>query len=84
MNAKNNPVAWALLLAELEDIQEHTETLMNDLLKKEAIDDIEYRIDIGHIYSHLNRAWHRSKFENDLTDKEWEKGSEFPTDIEPT
>jgi len=80
MNAKDNPVAWALLIAELEDVQEHIESLINELMKKESIDDIEYEIDIAHIYSHLNRAWHRRKFIDDLTDEEWEKGSKLPID----
>ena len=80
MNAKDNPVAWALLIAELEDVQEHTESLIKELMKKESIDNIEYEIDIAHIYSHLNRAWHRRKFKDDLTEEEWEKGSKLPID----
>ena len=80
MNAKDNPVAWAMLISELEDIQEHTKSLMDDLLKEGALDELEYEIDIAHIYSHLNRAWHRRKFEDDLTDEEWERASKLPTD----
>ena len=80
MNAKDNPVAWSLLLAELEDVQEHTESLIKELMEKESIDNIEYEIDIAHIYSHLNRAWHRRKFKYDLTEEEWEKGSKLPID----
>ena len=80
MNAKDNPVAWAMLISELEDIQEHTKSLMDELIEKGALDDIEYEIDIAHIYSHLNRAWHRRKFKNDLSEKEWEDASKLPTD----
>ena len=72
-----------MLISELEDVQEHTEALMNDLINKGALDEIEYGIGIGHIYSHLNRAWHRREFKDDLSEKEWEKASKFPTDLEP-
>ena len=80
MNSKDNPVAWSLLIDELADLREHTESLMNDLVEKGSIDKIEYEIDIAHLYSHLNRAWHRIRFDDDLTDEEWEKASKLPTD----
>jgi len=53
-----NPVAWAMFVYELADAQEALNDLMKELADG-AIDADEFRIDIGHVYAHLNRAWYR-------------------------
>jgi hypothetical protein len=54
---KDNYAEWALLLYELEDAKEHLETLMQEMADDPEFDEVDYRIGLGHIYTHLNRAW---------------------------
>jgi hypothetical protein len=77
-----SPVAWAMFVYELADAQEALNDLMKELADG-AIDADEFRIDIGHVYAHLNRAWYRSKSSNDISDAEYDAATGFPADITP-
>jgi hypothetical protein len=79
-----NPVEWAMLLQELEDAKEHLTTLIADLDSDPEYDEANLRIDLGHVYAHLNRAWHRRDTVRDFSDATWELASKFPQDLEPT
>jgi hypothetical protein len=82
---KDNHAEWALLLYELEDAKEHLETLMQEMADDPEFDEVDYRIGLGHIYSHLNRAWNaRNRLGTDWTQERHEEFSQFPKDIEPT
>ncbi len=80
---ENAPIGWTLLMSELEDAKEHLSTLIKDMRQNPEYDDAALRIDLGHVFSHLNRAWHRRDVREDLNNVEWEKASQFPTDIDP-
>ncbi|MFL9878646.1 hypothetical protein PQR63_09650 [Herbaspirillum rhizosphaerae] len=80
---ENAPVGWALLISELEDAKEHLSTLIENMHQDSEYDNANLRIDLGHVFAHLNRAWHRRDIREDLSDVEWEKASQFPADIEP-
>lgn len=76
------PVAWASFICELSDAQEH----LGELLAKLAggsIDAETFRVDIGHVYAHLNRAWYQSKSTSEISDAEWGAATAFPQDITP-
>ena len=79
-----NPVEWAAFLYELEDAKEHLEALINDVQATPEYDEIALKIDLGHVYSHLNRAWQRQKLARDFSDEEWTAASQFPNDVQPT
>ena len=83
INRKDDPVAWAMLLSDLEDAHEHLGELIKDLSAESDYGEPELRIDLGHVYAHLNRAWRRRLMSNDFTDSEWEAAGGFPHDIEP-
>jgi hypothetical protein len=83
INKEKNPVEWAMLMYELEEVQEHLANLISDLDSDPEYDEINLRIDLGHIYSHLNRVWHCRHLTKELSDTEWELASQFPTDLEP-
>jgi hypothetical protein len=83
INLKNNPVQWSLLLYELEDAQEHLGKLIDKMSAKGEIDEIEYQINLGHIYSHLNRAWNSRNRTFEENDNQFEVESQFPKDIRP-
>jgi hypothetical protein len=83
ISKKDDPVEWAALMYELEDAKEHLEGLISDLDSDPDYDETNLRIDLAHVYSHLNRAWHRRNLKGDLDDEEWTKASQFPTDCDP-
>ena len=47
---------------ELEDAKEHLESLIIEMNKEGSINEIEYNIQIGHVFAHFYRGWNsRSK-----------------------
>ncbi len=79
----SNPVAWATLMYELEDAKEHLGDLISALNTNSEIDEVEYSIGLGHVFSHLNRAWHRRQLSEDFSDEQRHAASQFPTDLKP-
>jgi len=57
INNKDNPVEWALMLYELSDAGEHMENLLKQMKQDGKIDEENFKIQLDHIYSHLNNAW---------------------------
>ena len=81
LSEAENPVEWAMFY-ELFDAQEHLEELIAELAGG-SIDADKLRIDIGHVYAHLNRAWYRSKGASEIPDAQWDVASAFPQDVTP-
>lgn len=81
IDKKLQPVEWAAFMYELDDAREHLENLIKNLEKDSDYGEPELRIDLGHVFAHLNRAWRRSA--RDLSDTEWEWASNFPDDLTP-
>jgi hypothetical protein len=81
IDRKLQPVEWAAFLYELEDAKEHLEALIKDIGHDLDYDENNLRVDLGHIYAHLNRAWRRSM--KAVDDGEWDKASQFPDDLMP-
>jgi hypothetical protein len=79
-----NPVEWSAFMYELEDASEHLLKLIADLGSDPDYDDVNLRIDLGHVFSHLNRAWNGRGATQRLSVDEWELASNFPSDLEPT
>jgi hypothetical protein len=83
INAKSQPVGWALLLAELDEAQEHLVNLVNELNAAGQMDDDEFAIHLGHIYAHLNRIWHARNQDEGVREDQWTEFSQFPNDVKP-
>lgn len=84
INQTDYPVAWALLLYEIDEVREHLESLAKQMSEAGRIDEEELEVQIGHVYAHLNRIWHRrDNGSGELTREQWEAFSRFPDDIEP-
>ena len=84
INKEIAPVEWAALMYELEDAQEHLAALISNMNSDADFDEVNFRIELGHVFSHLNRAWHRRDKIEGLTEGEWLEASKFPTDLDPT
>lgn len=83
INRADNPLGWSMMLYDLTDAHEHLGNLI-----KEAADDPEFsepdlRLQLGHVYAHLNRAWRRREVAEDFAEGEWEGAGAFPDDLEP-
>jgi hypothetical protein len=81
IDKKLQPVEWASFMYELQDAREHLENLIKDIENVPDYGEVELRIDLGHVYAHLNRAWRRSA--GDLADADWESAPRFPDDLTP-
>ena len=81
---KDNYAEWALLVYELDDAKEHLETLMREMSERPDFAEEDYRIHLGHIYSHPNRVWNRREHVGtELAEEQFQEFSRFPDDIEP-
>ena len=80
---KQFPVAWALLVSELEEAHEHLGELIGQLGAEGALDDSEYAVHLGHVFAHLNRAWHSRNLTTQITSEQWPTFSQFPKDVAP-
>jgi len=77
------PVAWSQLLYELEDAHEHLGDLIRELSTSGAQDDSEFAVHLGHVYAHLNRAWHSRNQAEAISKEQWPQYSQFPSDMCP-
>ncbi|RZJ59762.1 MAG: hypothetical protein EOO58_03675 [Hymenobacter sp.] len=83
LNEQTAPVAWALLLYELDDARDGIKSLLRDMTEDKEFDEIDFRIHMAHIYGHLNRAWNGrnatdQQHEADALPEEW---NAFPIDL---
>lgn len=83
INEKDEPVAWALLIAELDEAREHLESLTAQLAQEGAMDEDEFAVYLGHVYAHLNRVWHSRNQSGLIEDEQWDLFSQFPVDLRP-
>jgi hypothetical protein len=81
---KDHPEEWVSLMYELDDAKEHLETLMREMTEHAEFSEEDYRIQLAHIYSHLNRAWNtRDRLGIEHTLEEFNEAGRFPKDIDP-
>lgn len=78
-----NQVAWTLFMDQLTEAHDH----LGDLIEKLAIDhDYDescFRVDMGHVMAHLNRAWASRNIPREITEEEWERFREYASDLPP-
>ncbi|MBJ7312049.1 hypothetical protein ACFOLJ_28050 [Rugamonas sp. CCM 8940] len=77
------PVGWSALMYELEDAQEHLARLISEMNKDPEYDEESFRMDLGHVFSHLNRAWNWRNEDVDIDEENWQRASQFPVDLDP-
>lgn len=85
LNNNDHPVAWALLICELDEAREHLEKLIDRMNDAGRINDADFAVNLGHICAHLNRAWHGRDDPAlaDWTQDQHEQSSTFPNDLRP-
>jgi hypothetical protein len=83
MDRKTNPVEWALFMHQLQDAREHLDRLTQELDDAGRFGEEDLYIQLGHIYAHLNRAWHSRNHVGDVTDNLFRQFSRLPDDLDP-
>jgi hypothetical protein len=83
MNRQTNPVEWASFLDELDDAREHLADFIQSLQDGGTLDEADLRVNLGHVYAQLNRAWHSRSHSGEITEELWPEFSRFPADLEP-
>jgi len=83
INRESDPVGWTFLLDELQDAVDHLNTLIKEMSTNRDYHEEDFRISLGHVFAHLNRAWHRRQVHEDFTDEEWTLAGKFPQDLDP-
>jgi len=79
----SHPVAWSLLVGELDDAREHLESLIGEMAAQRGYDEEEFRINLGHICAHLNRAWYSRGLTSEIPEDQSPVFSRFQTDVKP-
>jgi len=72
-----------MLLYELDDAHEHLGNLIKAISSDPEYSEECYRVDLGHVLAHLNRAWLRRFKHENMTDQEWDDVKEYPADLRP-
>lgn len=83
LKCKEDQVAWSLFLQSLDDGAEHLAALVKEISSNPDYSEEELRVDLGHVFAHLNRAWNSRHTPRELSDVEWEELRRFPSDLEP-
>jgi hypothetical protein len=83
INAQEHNVAWAGLLTELDEAREHLEEVIKSMHGAGSIDESVFAVDLGHVFAHLNRAWHSRNQASEISEEQWNSFSQFPQDLKP-
>ena len=83
INEQDNPVAWALLVQDLDEAREHLAALIDQMHKDVRIDEEDYAVQLGHVFAHLNRDWNARNLAGEIPVDEYGRFSRFPEDLEP-
>lgn len=70
-------------MQQLEDLQEHVQTLIKEMSENNEYGEEEFAVDVGHLYAHLNRIWNSRGRVEEPTEEEWLEDTKFPKDITP-
>lgn len=83
ITAQQDYVAWAGLVTELSEAQEHLAALIESMVKEGCVEDADFAVQLGHVFAHLNRAWNRRNQTEEVSEAQWERYSDFPKDLKP-
>ena len=83
VNEKEHPLGWIGLLTELDEAREHLEDLVKEMNSAGSADESEFAVHLGHVFAHLNRAWHSRNQNAEISEEQWSSFSQFPNDLDP-
>ncbi|WP_185234714.1 hypothetical protein [Teredinibacter franksiae] len=83
IDKERNPIEWAQLMYELDDVHEHLGDLITKMNTSNEVRKEEYSIEMAHIYAHINRAWNSRNTVGEISESERKVHTEFPKDLKP-
>ena len=83
INKKDNPVEWPVMLMELDEVKEHIESLIDQMNNEGSIDEEDFRIQLFHSITHLNRLWNSRNHSGEIDQELHNELSKTPTDFSP-
>jgi hypothetical protein len=85
LSRNEQPVAWAMLLYELADAHEHLGGLLAKMQATGGIEEPEFAVQLGHVFAHLNRAWHGRDDPSldSISAEQHSERSDYPSDLQP-
>jgi hypothetical protein len=78
-----NYVSWAMMMYELSDAHEHLGELIQEMNREDSFDETDFRVQLGHVYAHLNRAWNGRNDTDAVNTEQREARSQMPVDLVP-
>ena len=78
-----DPVSFSSFVDELADAEGHLHDLIEKVMNEPDYDETDFRVDLGHVFAHLNRAWHTRNSKDGDADADRGIVSAFPTDLTP-
>ena len=79
----DSPVAFSTLFYDLDDAKDHLIELIDAITNNSEYTEDEYRVELGHIYAHLNRAWNNRNLEDDSQEPDHDESRRYPQDLDP-
>lgn len=67
INEEENFLVWVTWMDELGDARQHLDELVKKLASNGRCDESEFKVELGHVYAHLNRAWHSRNQTSEIT-----------------
>ena len=83
INKNEDFVAWAMWIEQLNEAREHLQELIKTMVERADYEEADFRINLGHVYAHLNRARHSQNQTAEITEDQWTDFSKFPADLNP-
>ena len=71
------------MLMELDEAKEHIETLKEQLHRDGSIEEEDFKIQLFHTISHLNRLWNGRNHSGEINQELHSELSKTPTDFRP-
>ena len=76
-------VERALLGSGLDEAREHLDRLIGEMGSKEDFDEVDFGIQLAHIYAHLNQAWNGRNKKGEWSDADYDTFAKYPLDLRP-
>lgn len=83
INSEDNPAEWALMMLELEEVKDHIASLASQMGSNGSIDEEDFKVQVFHLVSHLNRLWNGREHIGELDQKRFNELSNTPPDFIP-
>lgn len=83
INSQDNLAEWTLMMLELEEVKDHVASLASQMGRNGSIDEEDFKVQVFHLMTHLNRLWNSRNFIGGLDQKTYEKFPMMPSDFIP-